>query len=153
MRALVLALVLMAVATGARAADFLVRTAGAGTALAVDREAIRTSGKITAAWTYELFWEKGRGKPRTQILAVMQVVNCKTKIERALATAQYDAAGHLLSRSGRDAGWTLTLHGSNTDYLIDLLCGRPDGAWASSPAKTVFEAYRLIWKRQLGPRP
>lgn len=147
MRTRVLALVAMTAASQAQAASFVVRTAGTGTALAIDRSAVRTTGAVTAAWTYELFWARGHGKPRTQVLAVLQVVNCKTRVERALATAQYDLHGRLLRRSGPDAGWTVTLHGSNTDYLLDVMCGKPDGAWARRKVSNVFEAYRVIWKR------
>jgi hypothetical protein len=144
----VLAAALLVLASRAEAAPFVVRAGGAATALAVDLSTVSASGDSRAAWTYQLFWSRralaGR---KVEVLAILQAVNCKTKVERVLATTQYTAGGKVLRRTGPATPWTISLDGSNTDYMLDVICGAPDGVWARRSVPDVFALYRRVWRR------
>jgi hypothetical protein len=143
-----LVLALLALAGPARAATFMVRGGGAATALAVDLGTVSVYGGSRAAWTYQLFWSRRAFAGRkVEVLAVLQAVNCGTKVERALATTHYTADGKVLRRTGPATPWTTSLYGSNTDYILDVICGAPDPVWARRKARDVFEVYRRVWRR------
>jgi hypothetical protein len=148
MRKVLLIVALMALAGRAEAAPFMVRGGGAETALAVDLGTVTAFGASRAAWTYQFFWSR-RAFPgrKVEVLAVLQSVNCDSRVERALATTHYTADGKVLTRTGPATPWTTSLSGSNTDYILDVMCGTPDRAWARVSAANVFEAYRHVWAR------
>jgi hypothetical protein len=139
---------LWALAGPVRAAPYMVRGGGAATALAVDLGTVSVHGESRAAWTYQFFWSRRAFAGRkVEVLAILQAVNCGTKVERALATTQYTADGRVLKRTGPVMPWTTSLYGSNTDYMLDVICGAPDGVWARRNARDVFEVYRRVWRR------
>ena len=148
MRRALLAMTMLALAGQAQAATYMVRGGGAATALAVDLDTVSIHGESRAAWTYQLFWSRralaGR---KVEVLAILQAVNCGTKLERALATVQYTAAGRVLRRTGPATPWIVSLYGSNTDYILDAICGTPDAVWARRSAPDVFALYRRVWPR------
>jgi hypothetical protein len=149
-RTILALIVLIAAAPASAATDtpYALRGGGAATALAVDMSTLTINGAGRAAWTYHMFWRRSGSKGRRpQVLAVLQAVNCDTLLERALATRQYTATGKLLKRTGPDRGWTVSLTGSNTDYILDRMCGKADPAWAMVRAAGVFDLYRHVWPR------
>ena len=148
MRRVALAFALLALAGPVQAAPFAVRGGGAATALAVDLGTVSVFGDSRAAWTYQFFWSRRVSAGRkVQVLAILQAVNCKTKVERALATTQYTADGAVLKQTGPATPWTTSLYGSNTDYMLDVICGAPDAVWARRTAPDVFHLYRRVWPR------
>ena len=148
MRRALLAMALLALAGQAEAATFVVRGGGAATVLAVDLDSVSVHGESRAAWTYQFFWSRRAFAGRkVEVLAILQAVNCQTKVERALATIQYTAAGKVLRRTGPATPWTTSLYGSNTDYMLDVICGAPDRVWARRSAPDVFYLYRRVWPR------
>jgi hypothetical protein len=148
MRAVILAAALLALAGPVQAAPFAVRGGGAATVLAVDLGTVKVSADWRAAWTYQFFWSRRAFAGRkVEVLAILQAVNCQTKVERALATTQYTAEGKVLRRTGPATPWTTSLYGSNTDYMLDVICGAPDGVWARRSAPDVFHLYRRVWPR------
>lgn len=143
-----LGLILALLAAGPAAANqFVVRTAGAATAIAIDQDSLRRTGRIRTGWTYELYREHNpfRGV-RTQITGVLLVVNCKTQFARRLRVVHYTARGQAISRIGPEKVWTESLRGSNTDLMLTAMCTAPDEIWARRRAKTVFELYREVWR-------
>ena len=143
---LALILVLMTAAP-ASAAQFMVRTAGAATAIAIDVDSVRKTGRVRTGWTYELYREHNplRGV-RTQITGVLLVVDCKTVFARRLRVVHYRATGEVISRIGPEKVWTESLRGSNTDLMLAAMCTAPDEIWARRRAKNVFELYREVWR-------
>jgi len=138
----------VALSTGpALANDYVARTAGAATALAVDLDSMREVGHYRTGWTYELYRERNplTGR-RTQIAAILQLVNCKTLFSRPLKVVHYAEDGAVLARFGPERDWTEDLRGSSTDLLLRALCEGPDRAWARRKAATVFELYRQVWR-------
>jgi hypothetical protein len=131
----------------AAANSFVVRTAGAATAIALDQDSIRTRGDYRTAWTYELYREHnpllGR---RTQITGVLALVNCRTLLARRLKVVHYLGTGEVLSRIGPERTWTESLRGSNTDLILRAMCSGPDPVWAHRKAKTVFDLYDQVWR-------
>ena len=141
-----LALALSLVAGPASARDFIVRTAGAATALAVDRSSVRQTGHFRTGWTYEFYRERNPlyGE-RTQIAAVLELVDCTTLRSRHLKIVHYLEDGRVLARFGPERAWTEDLHGSNTDLELMALCGETGSDWATRKADTVFDLYRRVW--------
>jgi hypothetical protein len=137
----------LATAGPALAGDFVVRTAGAATAIAIDRDSVRTTGRYRTGWTYELYRERnplfGR---RTQITGVLLMVDCQSLLSRRLKVTHYLEDGHLLSHTGPESGWSEALRGSNTDLMLRAMCQGPESAWARRKADTVFELYRKVWR-------
>lgn len=146
LRAILIALA-MAAAGPALADDFVVRTAGAATAIAIDRDSVRKTGRYRTGWTYELYRERNPfiGK-RTQITGVLLLVDCKTLLSRRLKVAHYLDDGRALSHTGPERAWTEALRGSNTDLILRAMCQGPGGAWARRKADTVFDLYRQVWR-------
>lgn len=143
-----LAVALAVLGAGPAAANtFVVRTAGAATAIAVDRDSIRTRGHYRTGWTYELYREHNPllGE-RTQITGVLELVNCKTLLARRLKVVHYLDTGEVLSRTGPERAWTESLRGSNTDLILRAMCRGPDPVWAHRRAKTVFDLYGEVWR-------
>lgn len=148
MRRMTLTAALLALAGPVQAAPFMVRGGGAATVLAVDLGTVSVFGDSRAAWTYQFFWSRRAFAGRkVEVLAILQSVNCKTKVERALATTQYTSGGQVLKRTGPATPWTISLYGSNTDYMLDVICGAPDSVWARRSAPDVFHLYRRVWPR------
>lgn len=148
MRAGGLALGLGLLAFGPAAAhEFVVRTAGAATAIAVDEDSVLKTGHYRTGWTYELYRERNplTGE-RTQITGVLLLVNCKTLLARRLKVVHYLDSGEAISRIGPETLWTESLRGSNTDLILRAMCRPPDDVWARRKAKTVFELYREVWR-------
>lgn len=144
---LVCAATLVSTCGGARAANFVARTAGAATAIAVDLDSVRRNGFFRAGWTYEMFRERNPlNGQRTQITGVLTVVNCKTQFARRLRVAHYLASGRVLSVAGPEPAWTDSLRGSNTDLMLRAICHAPDSAWARRRAASVFDLYAMVWK-------
>lgn len=145
LRPAVIAVALFA-AGAAQARDFEVRTAGAATALAVDRDSVRRTGRFRTGWAYEFYRERNplAGR-RTQITGILWLVDCGALASRRLKVVHYLGDGRVLSRIGPERGWTEDLRGSNTDLMLQALC-RPDRAWARRRAETVFELYRRVWR-------
>ena len=140
--------VLLAFAWGeARAANFVVRTAGAATVIAIDRDSVMVRGRYRTGWTYEMFRERNplNGR-RTQITGILELVNCKTLLVRRLKVVHYLAAGATLSTIGPERVWTDSLRGSNTDLMLRAMCRKPDSEWARRQAGSVFDLYRLVWR-------
>lgn len=137
----------LAAAGRAEARDFAVRTAGADTAIAIDRDSLRRTGHYRTGWTYELYRERNplAGR-RIQITGVLLRVDCRTLLSRRLEVAQYLGDGRVLSRSGPERAWTEALRGSNTDLMLRAMCRGPDRAWARRKVKTVFDLYRRVWR-------
>jgi hypothetical protein len=143
---LALMLVLMTAAPAA-AAQFVVRTAGAATAIAIDQDSVRKTGRVRTGWTYELYREHNplRGV-RTQITGVLLVVDCKTLFARRLRVVHYRDTGEVISRIGPERVWAESLRGSNTDLMLAAMCTAPDEIWARRRARNVFELYREVWR-------
>ena len=132
---------------GAQAADFVVRTAGAATVIAIDRDSVMVRGRYRTGWTYEMFRERNPlNGTRTQITGVLTLVNCKTLLVRRLKVVHYLAAGATLSTIGPERVWTDSLRGSNTDLMLRAMCRKPDSEWARRQAGSVFDLYRLVWR-------
>lgn len=131
----------------ALADDYLVRTAGAATAIAIDRESIRRVSHYRTGWSYELYRERNplTGQ-RTQITGVLLLVNCKTLLSRRLKVAHYAEDGAMLRTFGPERAWTEALRGSNTDLILRAMCEGSDDAWARRKAATVFDLYREVWR-------
>jgi hypothetical protein len=143
----VLALVFALAAGPALARDFIVRTVGSATAIALDRDSIRKTGGYRTGWTYELYRESyPLGGPRVQITAVLAVVDCESLSSRQLKVVHYLADGRTLSEIGPERAWIDDPYGSNADLRLRALCGQPDRAWAGRKAATVFELYRRVWR-------
>ena len=145
----VLALVTAAVLGSgpALARDFVVRTAGAATVIAIDQDSVLKTGHYRTGWTYELYRERNPliGE-RTQITGVLLLVNCKSLLSRRLKVVHYLDSGKAITRIGPEQAWTEALRGSNTDLMLRAICLGPDRVWASRKADTVFELYRRVWK-------
>jgi hypothetical protein len=145
-----LALLVLATALAAapaQAGDFAVRTAGAATAIAIDRDSVRGTGRYRTGWTYELYRERNPlTGPRVQIMGVLELVDCQTLMARRLEVVHFFADGRRISRAGPEAAWTESLRGSNTDLLLRAMCGPVDPAWARRKAGTVFELYGMVWR-------
>ncbi len=135
-------------AVPAQARDFVARTAGAATVIAIDRDSVLKTGHYRTGWTYEFYRERnpfvGR---RTQITGVLLLVNCKTLLARRLKVIHYLADGRAISRIGPERAWTESLRGSNTDLMLRAMCHAPDSVWARRKAQTVFDLYREVWRR------
>jgi hypothetical protein len=131
----------------ALAGEFVVRTAGAATAIAIDRDSVRQTGHYRTGWTYELYREHNplTGR-RTQITGVLLLVDCKSLMSRRLKVAHYLEDGRVLSRTGPERAWTEALRGSNTDLMLRAMCRGPDPVWARRKAGSVFELYRKVWR-------
>jgi hypothetical protein len=144
----ILCAALLAFACGeARAAAFAVRTAGAATAIAIDRDSIQARGRYRTGWTYEMFRERNPlGGARTQITGVLTLVNCRTLLVRRLKVVHYLASGATVSAIGPERAWTDSLRGSNTDLMLRAMCRGPGSEWAERRAGTVFDLYRLVWR-------
>ena len=147
MRAAVAFALTLAVAGPATANDFVVRTAGAATAIALDQNSVLKTGHYRTGWTYELYRERNplTGE-RTQITGVLLLVNCKTLLARRLKVVHYLSTGETISRIGPETVWTESLRGSNTDLILRAMCLKPDDVWARRKAKTVFQLYREVWR-------
>lgn len=135
------------IAGPAAANTFVVRTAGAATAIGVDETSIRTSGRYRTGWTYELYRERNplQGQ-RTQITGVLELVDCKTLLARRLKVVHYLDDGRVISRIGPERAWSESLRGSNTDLILRAMCRGPDEVWARRKARTVFELYGQVWR-------
>ena len=143
-----LAFALTLFAAGPAAANaFVVRTAGAATAIAVDENSVLKTGHYRTGWTYELYRERNplTGE-RTQITGVLLLANCKTLFARRLKVVHYLSTGEAISRIGPETVWTESLRGSNTDLILRAMCLKPDEVWARRKAKTVFQLYREVWR-------
>jgi hypothetical protein len=129
------------------ARDFAVRTAGAATVIAIDRDTVRRTGAYRTGWTYEFYRERNPllGQ-RTQITGVLLLVNCKTLLSRRLKVVHYLGSGKAISSLGPERAWTEALRGSNTDLMLRAMCRAPDGVWARRRADTVFDLYREVWR-------
>ncbi len=143
-----LAIALAAVGGAAHATPFAIRTAGADTAIAIDLGSITRFRSYRIAWTYE-FFRSGAGlmSKRMQIMATREMVDCRTRQNIDLQTVRYMADGAELSRIGREAHWKISLRGSNSDYLVGVICDGVDPAWKASRVPTVFDLYRATWRR------
>jgi hypothetical protein len=147
-RRLLCAALLASACGGAQAASFAVRTAGAATVIAIDRDSIVAKGQYRTGWTYEMFRERNPlAGPRTQITGVLILVNCKTLLVRRLKVVHYLANGTTVSAIGPERVWTDSLRGSNTDLMLRAMCRGPDSEWAQRRAGTVFDLYALVWSR------
>lgn len=131
----------------ALARDFVVRTAGAATVIAIDRDSVLKIGHYRTGWTYEFYRERNPliGQ-RTQITGVLLLVNCKSLMSRRLKVVHYLDNGKAISRIGPERAWTEALRGSNTDLMLRATCRPPDGVWARRKAETVFDLYREVWR-------
>lgn len=147
MRAVLAVLLGLLSAGPAAANDFIVRTAGAATAIAVDQDSVLKTGHYRTGWTYELYRERNPllGQ-RTQITGVLELVNCKTLLARRLKVVHYLETGEALSRIGPEREWTESLRGSNTDLILRAMCRKPDDVWARRKAETVFDLDREVWR-------
>jgi hypothetical protein len=147
MRAVLAFVAALAVAGPATADEFIVRTAGAATVIAVDQSSVLKTGRDRTGWTYELYRERNPliGE-RTQITGVLALVNCKTLLTRRLKVVHYLDSGEVVSRIGPEQAWTESLRGSNTDLILRAMCRGPDPVWAHRKAKTVFELYGEVWR-------
>jgi hypothetical protein len=137
----------LAAAGPALAGEFVVRTAGAATAIAIDQDSVRKTGRYRTGWTYELYRERNplSGR-RIQITGVLLLVDCKSLMSRRLKVVHYLADGRALSHTGPERAWTEALRGSNTDLMLRAMCIGPDPAWAKRKADTVFELYGKVWR-------
>jgi hypothetical protein len=140
-------LLLLCGAAPAPGHDFVVRTAGAATVIAIDRDSVLKTGHYRTGWTYEFYRERNplTGQ-RTQITGVLLLVNCKSLASRRLKVVHYLDSGEALSRIGPEQIWTEALRGSNTDLMLRAMCFGPDAVWASRRAETVFDLYRVVWR-------
>ena len=142
----VLALALSA-AGAAEARGFLVRSVGAATAIAVDRDSVRAKGHFRTGWTYEFYRERqGLTDRRTQITGVLLLADCKTLKSRRIKVVHYLEDGEALSRTGPERAWTEPPRGSNTELALRAMCAGPDPVWARRKAETVFGLYRQVWR-------
>ena len=134
-------------AAPAAASPFVVRTAGAATAIAIDEGSVLKTGHYRTGWTYELYRERNplRGV-RTQVTGVLLLADCHSLAARRLKVVHYKDSGEVISRIGPERTWTESLRGSNTDLMLRAMCGTPDDVWARRKAKTVFELYRRVWR-------
>ena len=141
------AAIALSVASPALANDYVARTAGAATAVAVDLDSMRQAGHYRTGWTYELYRERNplSGR-RTQITALLELVNCRTLFSRRLKVVHFAQDGAVLARFGPERAWTEDLRGSNSDLILRAMCEGPDRAWARRKAATVFELYRQVWR-------
>ena len=147
MRRVLLGLVLAMACGCADAAPFVIRTAGADTAIAIDMSSIRGVTHYRTGWTYEFFRERNwLFGSRTQIIGVLELVNCKTRFVRRLKVVHYLKDGTLLSREGKAPAWTDTLRGSNTDLMTRAMCEGVSPAWARRQAGDVFDLYGKAWR-------
>ena len=142
-----LAVALALLAAGPAAADdFVVRTAGAATAIAIDRDTVRQTGRLRTGWTYELYRERNPlTGVRTQVTGVLLLVDCKTLFARRLKVVHYRSSGEVLAQIGPERAWSESLRGSNTDLMLRAMCRAPDPVWARRRADTVFALYRRVW--------
>jgi hypothetical protein len=147
LRTAAIAIAIALAAGPAQANDFVVRTAGAATAIAIDRDSLRKAGHYRTGWTYELYRERNplTGQ-RTQIMGVLLLVNCKTLLSRRLKVVQYLDDARAVAHSGPERAWTEALRGSNTDLMLRAMCRGPDPVWARRKAKSVFQLYRQVWR-------
>jgi hypothetical protein len=124
-----------------------VRTAGAATVIAIDRDSVLTTGHYRTGWTYEFYREHNPLiGARTQITGVLLLANCKSLMSRRLKVIHYRADGQTLSQIGPERAWTEALRGSNTDLMLRAMCFGPDPVWAGRRADTVFGLYRKVWR-------
>ena len=132
---------------GAQAREFVVRTAGAATVIALDGDSVLKTGHYRTGWTYEFYRERNPlvGQ-RTQITGVLLLVDCKTLLARRLKVIHYLDSGQAISRIGPERAWTESLRGSNTDLMLGAMCRGPDPVWARRKAETVFDLYRQVWR-------
>jgi hypothetical protein len=146
-RGLICALLLAFGCGKAWAAQFVVRTAGAATAIAIDQSSVLRTGRMRTGWTYELFRESNpmNGR-RTQITGILSLVSCPNLLVRRLKVVHYLADGRTVSAVGPERVWTDSLRGSNTDLMIRAMCRGPDSEWAHRKAGSVFELYRQVWR-------
>jgi hypothetical protein len=137
----------LALSGPALADDFVVRTAGAATIIAVDMDSVSKAGRYRSGWTYELYRERNPfiGQ-RTQITGVLLEADCKTLLFRRLKVVHYLKSGRALSHMGPERTWTDALRGSNTDLTMREICHATDPAWARRKASSVFELYGQVWK-------
>lgn len=142
-RSALLGLVLATACGRAEATPFASRSAGAATAIAVDEGSIAPYGVNRSAWAYEFFRSKDR---RVQIMAMHKVVSCKTRQEWNLTVEGYLANGRRISSTAAAGGWTPMLRGSNSDYILTLICEGRDDAWRTLRLPTVFDVYRATWR-------
>ena len=142
-RSLLLGLVLASACSVSEASPFVTRSAGAATAIAVDLGSIAPYGVNRSALAYEFFTSKSQ---RVQIMAMHKVVSCRTRQEWNLTVEGYLADGRRMTASGGDGGWTPMLRGSNSDYILQLICDGHDDAWRKLNLPTVFDAYRATWR-------
>jgi hypothetical protein len=135
------------IAGTAQARDFEVRTAGAATVIAIDRDSVLKTGQFRTGWTYEFYRERNplTGR-RTQITGVLLLVDCKALMSRRLKVIHYLDDGRAVAHIGPERAWTEALRGSNTDLMLRAMCQGPGGAWARRKADTVFELYRRVWR-------
>lgn len=130
----------------AAAANFVVRTAGAATAIAIDMDSVAKTGPVRSGWTYELFRERNAlAGERTQITGILELVDCRTLRVRRLRIVHYFDTGQVVSQIGPERTWIESLRGSNTDLMLRAMCTAPDPVWARRKAPTVFDLYRMIW--------
>jgi hypothetical protein len=144
--AAVLAMALFA-AGPAQARRFLVRTAGAATAVAIDRDSVIKTGHYRTGWAYEFYREHNPfvGE-RTQITGVLLLADCKTLLARRLKVVRYLADGRTLAQTGPERPWTDAPAGANSDQILRAMCAGPDPDWARRKADSVFELYRKVWR-------
>lgn len=131
----------------ALAGDFVVRTAGAATAVAIDRDSVHRIGRLRTGWSYEFYRERNplTGR-RPQITAILELVDCQTLFARQLKVVHYRADATVLARFGPERAWTETVRGSNTELIRRAMCEGPDRTWARRQAATVFDLYRQVWR-------
>jgi hypothetical protein len=131
----------------ALANDFVARTAGAATIIAIDRDSLHRIGRLRTGWSYELYRERNplTGR-RPQITAILELVDCQTLFARRLKVVQYREDATVLARFGPERAWTETLRGSNTEMIRRAMCEGPGPAWARRKASTVFDLYRQAWR-------
>jgi hypothetical protein len=142
LRPVLLGLALAVICGRAQATPFAVRTAGAATVIAVDEGSIAPYGPNRSAWAYEFFHSKGG---RIQIMAMHKVVSCHSRQELNLTVEGYRSDGKRVS-SVAGGNWTPMLRGSNSDYILALICEGRDAAWRPLRLPTVFDAYRATWR-------
>ena len=137
----------LALSGPALANEFVVRTAGAATVIAIDRDSVSKTGRYRSGWTYELYRERNPfiGQ-RTQITGVLLLSDCKTLLFRRLKVVHYVKDGRALSQIGPERTWTDALRGSNTDLMMREMCRATDPAWAQRKAATVFDLYGQVWR-------
>ena len=142
------ALALASACGAAQAGNFVVRTAGAATAIAIDQDSVLRTGHYRTGWTYEMFRERNPlNGARTQITGILELVNCRTLLVRRLKVIHYRATGAVVSAIGPERTWTDSLRGSNTDLMLRAMCRGPDSEWARRKAGSVFDLYALVWSR------